>query len=61
MHPRTTNISTQAGTGVRNQGGMGDSVSTEKPNIHTRLISEQKSLANKEESIYKVVAVGDLR
>jgi hypothetical protein len=35
--------------------GLGNSVSTKKSNIHTRLISEQKSLASKEESIYEAV------
>ena len=34
-------------------GGLGDSVSIEKTNIHMRLMSDTKSLANKEESIYR--------
>ena len=32
---------------------LAESVSIEKPHIHTRLISETKPLANKEESIYE--------
>ena len=32
---------------------LGESVSTNKPNIHTRLMSEPKPLANWEESLYK--------
>ena len=37
---------------MRIHRGLGDSVPIEKPNIHTRLISEAMSLANTEESIY---------
>jgi hypothetical protein len=50
--------SANSGTGVRLHGWLGDRFSIEKPNIHTCLLSDMKSLANKKESIYKAKSAG---
>jgi hypothetical protein len=46
---------------MRIHRGLGDSVSIEKPNLHTRLISGAESLANAEESIHIAEPGGNSR